>query len=174
MSMMLKNYATLNYHGVMGIIDQARHSLTQDRLGGDTPSIHYQQSAIVLYEKPNADGSARNDEPIAIMVYKVHTDENMLFIYLSYVRPPWRRRGCYNQMWDFVLGVAKKANVARIISVTDPKNYRMQEIYAKLGRRPTAITYEVDPFILTERDAAKILAVKSLSTKDENGDDIPF
>lgn len=76
-----------------------------------------------------------------LIAYRHLEHERSFLITLGYVKPTYRQRGVYRQLWDALVERAQKEEIREIDSGTYLNNKRMQKVMPKLGRKLTTFNY---------------------------------
>ncbi len=81
-----------------------------------------------------------DDQIVGFIIFSHEEKEVTLDIRLGYVRPEYRRRGVYRQVWTALVEHARTLGVLRIWGGTDVRNEPMRKFWASVGRKEESVS----------------------------------
>lgn len=122
----------INRRGLMTVIAEGWNEILQAGNGEDAVCPNWDQEAIV----------AKVDGDVAgVLTFVEFEAYRHIWIYLSYVRPRYRRQGLFRKMFDRLTEIAREREVPEIQSGVSARNTTMQKVNARLGRKVESLTY---------------------------------
>lgn len=83
-----------------------------------------------------------NGNIVGAIVFGHNEEDNVVWIYLSYVEPLHREAGIFKSLWNELVTQCRLRAVKKITGGTHFTNKLMQDVMEKLGRKKTYILYD--------------------------------
>lgn len=121
----------LSGHPAMGFAILANAELIASRAADEEVcQVAWDDHAVVAYDR---------DELVGILTYAVLDWRSGVAIKLAYVRPAYRRRGTYRELWNRLVTACRGKGIRRIEGTVGTENAAMRAVAARLGRSETSV-----------------------------------